>query len=861
MERAPLWERDHLLAELRDRLTAAGRGAGALVLLAGEAGAGKTAVVDTFVADVSDRATILSGACDPLTTPRPLSPLLDIASDPASGLPDVARERGEPFAAFEMLLDRLKWANLPTVVVVEDVHWADDATLDFLRFVGRRIEDTHALMLCTYRDDELDRLHPLRVTLGDLAPRESTVALTVEPLSSGAVRGLAAGRHADPERLHRLTGGNPFYVTEVLASGEDVPASIRDAIMARVSRLGKGARRVADAVSIAPRQLEVDHTLELSGADVTDVDEAATSGVLVGVGAALRFRHELARTAVAETLPVAQRLLLHRRMLDLLAADGTADLARLAHHAVLAEEGELVVQYAPAAAREATRQGAHREAAGFYRMALDHRQHLDEETVAQLRIVLADALFVVDEGEALRQRELVVDHYRKAADPSRLGWALVALARSCWVANRHKEHQTAMAEGVRLLDQLGPTAELGQAHYEAGFWSLLSRRRQPTIEHAKASLAIAKQLNRDGVAARSTLLLSQAEVLFGDDAARAVDLGRDAIQQVADLGDRLAAYRGIVHLGWALSEARRYDLAAEELARVVEVEDFDYNVALARALLARIAFEQGEWEDAVEHAEAVIGGVGPGRSPIPAAAAHAALGRTWVRQGDPGGRSALDMAARLSDGASLVDRWFPMCGLAELAWLERRADEIPELLGPLFDEALAADSSWAQGEIGYWMWVADAMDRPPASTAEPYGCQMRGDWHGSAVAWRQLGCPYEEALALADGDAEAQLAAVEILDGLGAGPAAALVRARLRDQGVTAIPRGPRPTTRAHPAGLTDRQADVLALMADGLSNADIADRLFISPKTVEHHVSAIFAKLGVDSRARAIVKANELGN
>lgn len=601
--------------------------------------------------------------------------------------------------------------------------------------------------------------------------------------------------------------------------------------------------------------------LELSGADVADVDEAASSGVLVGVGTALRFRHELARAAVAETLPVAQRLLLHRRMLDLLATEHPPDLARLAHHAVLAEAGELVVQYAPAAAKEAASQGAHREAAGFYRMALEHERHLDADTTAELRLALADELFVVDEGEALQERELAVGLYRQAANPARLGWALVTLARSYWLANRRPEHRAAMAEGLRLLDQVGPSTELGRAHYEAGFWSLLERHRRAAVQHATTALELARQLDQDGVAVRCNTLLGQVEIVCGGDVAHGVAMGRDAIRQVADLGDRLAALRGMVHLGWALTEARQYDLATDELTRVLAVEDFDFNVDLARALLGRIAFEQGRWDDAVEYAERVVDQASSGRSPIPSAAAHAVLGRIRVRQGDPDGRPALDTAAQLSEGASLADRWFPMCGLAELAWLEGRADQIPKLLRDLFADALAADSPWARGEIGYWMWRAGAINEPPESAAEPYARQMRGDWSGSAAAWREIGCPYEEALALADGDETAQLAAVEILDDLGARPVAAWVRARLRDQGVTSIPRGERAATRAHPAGLTVRQADVLALVTEGLSNAEIADRLFISPKTVEHHVSAVFAKLGVDNRAQAIVKANDLSD
>lgn len=865
MDRPVLREREHLLRELDQRMAAAANGSGSLVFLAGEAGAGKTSVVNAFTGRVRSRALVLSGACDPLTTPRPLSPLLDIATDPASGLAsglaDLLSRPGEPASWFGILLDRLKAAGSPAVVVVEDVHWADEATLDFLRFMGRRIGDTRAMMLCTYRDDGLDRHHPLRMTLGDLVTRPSTVRLPIAPLSVAAVRELAAGRRADPERLHRLTGGNPFYLTEVLATGQELPKSVQEAVLARVGRLSEGARRVVDAVSVAPRALEVVHALELSGADPGAVDEAAGSGVLFGGGGMLRFRHELARSAVAETLPTGRRLLLHRRLLDLLVASGASDLARLAHHALLAGADEQVVAYAPEAGRRAARHGAHREAAGFYRMALDRPAHLEPDTAATLRLALADALVAINEPEAaVRQRELAAGYYRETAQQRRLGRALARLAESYWLVNRRADSLAASSEAVELLRSLGPSVELGRALNGAAWRAILHRRRRTALSYVREAMRVGRRVAEPGIAARALGDLGLVEITMGGDATRGLELMARGNRQLAELGESLASYRGLVHLGGAAAEVRRYADAIPPLEQVVRVGaeiDFDYNVDLARTLLAKVAFEQGRWREATAHAEQVIDGP-PGRSPIPSIQAYACLGWIMVRRGDPGGRRTLATAAALAEGTGLLNRWFPMCGLAELAWLEGRAGQIPRLLGTLFDEALAADSPWATGELGFWMWRAGAIDEPPVAAAEPFARQPRGDWSGAATAWREIGCPYEEALALADGDPPAQLAAVEILDGLGARPAAAWVRARLRDRGVAA-PRGPRAATQAHPAGLTARQADVLRLVADGLSNGEIAERLFISPKTVEHHISAIFAKLGVATRAQAMVRAAEL--
>jgi DNA-binding NarL/FixJ family response regulator len=137
---------------------------------------------------------------------------------------------------------------------------------------------------------------------------------------------------------------------------------------------------------------------------------------------------------------------------------------------------------------------------------------------------------------------------------------------------------------------------------------------------------------------------------------------------------------------------------------------------------------------------------------------------------------------------------------------------------------------------------------------------MAGDWRAAADAWDAIGCPYEQALALLDGDEAAQRNALAIFERLGARPAAEMLRRQLRTAGARGLPRGPRPTTQANPYGLTNRQLEILLLLAEGLRNPEIADRLSTTPKTVEHHVSDVLAKLNVRSRAEAVRLAYQLG-
>jgi DNA-binding CsgD family transcriptional regulator len=198
--------------------------------------------------------------------------------------------------------------------------------------------------------------------------------------------------------------------------------------------------------------------------------------------------------------------------------------------------------------------------------------------------------------------------------------------------------------------------------------------------------------------------------------------------------------------------------------------------------------------------------------------------------------------------------------MAELAWLQGQSADIPVILNWAYDKAMNADSAWARGEVGFWMWKGGAITSAPKGAAQPFALHMNGQWAAAAEKWRELGCPYEEALALAEGDEDALLEAVTIFDRLDARPAGAWARSRLREMGADHIPRQPRPQTRSHPLGLTARENEVLTLMREGLDNKAIAERLFISKKTAEHHVSSVLNKLGVSTRAMAIARAEQLG-
>src|SRR6185312_6201940 len=306
-------------------------GHGRLVLLAGEAGIGKTALLRAFCAAHDDVATF-RGGCDPLFTPRPLAPFIDLAD--AAGGRLAARLAGgrTPADVLAALAEELP-RRRPALLVIEDLHWADEATLDVVRLLGRRLESLPLVVVLSYREERVDRGHPLRIVLGDL-PASGTVRLALRPLSAGAVAALAADETVDAEALAQRTGGNPFFVTEVLAArGAEIPATVRDAVLGRAARLRGPARRILDAVSIFPPRAELGLLEECVPGYPDGLDECLSAGMLHPGGAPVAFRHEIARFVLDAELPPHERVTLHRAALQALARALPPDPARLAYHA------------------------------------------------------------------------------------------------------------------------------------------------------------------------------------------------------------------------------------------------------------------------------------------------------------------------------------------------------------------------------------------------------------------------------------------------------------------------------------------------------------------------------------------------
>jgi DNA-binding CsgD family transcriptional regulator len=858
-----LLERSSLLDELSDALAATAT-VGRVVLVAGEAGIGKSVLVKRFTERHSSEARVLLGACDPLITPRALGPLHDLGRETGGRLATLLADGSPREQLFAALLDELDQPLRRQVVVIEDAHWADEATLDLLVFLGRRMQRTRALLIVTYRDDELAVDHPLRAVVGRL-PQDTVRRLRPQPLSAAAVAELArrAGRPATG--LHALTGGNPLLVAEVLAADDaGIPLTVSDLVLARFGGLPADAQDVVRLVAVIPTRAELWLLETVLGPKAAAVDAAVAAGLLVAASESVGFRHELLRRAVEGSLSGLGRRELNRRVLEALSdnLDRGVDVARLVHHAREADDVEAVLRYAPEAARQAAAVAAHREAVGHYRAVLAHAERVPATTRASLLEEYSVECYLSGLSvEAVAARRTAVDLREAAGDRERVGAGLRWLSRLHWWDGNRREAEAAAARAIAVLETLAPGHELAMAYSNQAQLDMLANRLSTGTAWAQRAIEMAQRLGDQETLSHALTNIGSARVLDGDPAGRA-DLERGfEVAIAAGLEDHAA--RALCNLGTLGAEMRDYRHAPQDLDRGLAFVQSHELAGYVQHLLghrARVRLDAGDWAGAERDARAalaeqVAGGARVVDGLVP-------LGLLQARRGDPAAAATLQEATERGFATVELQWTAPVAAArAEYAWLHGDDGRIAEEATAVLAEAVRAAHPWFTGELAFWLWLAGALPETPAVIAEPYRLLLAGDWRASADAWQRMRCPYHRALALSRGDGdEALLDALAILDGLGARQAALRVRRDLRLRGRQRIPRGPTRATAAHPAGLTPRQVDVLALVAEGLTDAEIAGRLSLSTKTVGHHVSALLGKLGVASRHEAGAAAGRLG-
>lgn len=848
-------ERERCLADLANWLSDTPQRGGCVALIGGEAGIGKTTLLHQFSKQQRD-VQVLWGACDDLFTPRPLGPFHDIAQQTQGALLAAINSGANREELFTAALCELQRA--PTLIVLEDMHWADEATLDLLKYLGRRVTRTRALIAVTYRDVEVGSHHPLRFVIGDL-PRASTRKMSLSPLSEAAVAQLAKSTGRTTKGIYEITGGNPLFVTEVLAASTDtVPATVSDAVLARAVKLSPAARDIAELVCVVPGKVEAWLLEQIVRPDTIGIESCLSIGMVSSEDSSLAYRHELVRRALEDSLSTQRRRSLHAKILAVLALRPEISAARLAHHANGAHDAESVLKYARVAATQAAAVGAHREAASHYQVALQYSAALSPFERARLQEKLAFECYLTSHHErAIEAREAALAIWRSLADRMREGDTLRWLSRLSWFVGRRAEADQYGADAVTTLESLPPSAELAMAYANRAQLDMEAHETDSAITWAGRAIALAEPGSNDEILSDALDTRGTARLIAGDTSGWA-DLHR-SLQLALARGIQVQVARAYANLCAMAVSRRQYADALNFLQpglEYCEKHDLDSWWLLLVTHRARMKFEQGDWTGAGNDAEAVL--CHARSTPVTRIPTLRVLGHLRIRRGDPDANGPLDEAGALTGSLHELQRIGALAAVrAEAAWLAGDYAEVVREAQAAYERVSQLPDPRMKGELAAWLWRVKALDEPPIDIADPYAMEISGDWRDTARAWQALGCRYEQAIVLGwyGGELE-QREALAIFDQLGASPAAEALRRQMRTSGVRRIPRGERTSTRRNPHGLTQREAEILSLVSDGLRNAAIAKRLHVSTRTVDHHVSSILAKLGAQSRAEAVAVA-----
>lgn len=868
-----LIERDAQLAALETLASRAEAGRGHIALVSGEAGIGKTSLIHRFVSSLPDGWRAGLGGCDALFTPRPLGPLQDITPILGPEIGHLLKTGAERQVLYRALLSTLADGKGPFVLVWEDLHWADFATLDLLRYLGRRIPLLPVLMVLTFRDNETGEDHPFRKAIADL-PEANLTAIPLPPLSAKAVGQLARRAGLPGDRLFQATSGNPFQVSEMLAAkagaGSGLPGSVREAVAARQSRLDPAARDFLELISVIPAAVPASLAHALAPSEAGDMIRRLTEDRLLQASASgdLRFRHEIARIVTFERIPSARKRAHHARILAALRRLGSAaHLDQMVHHAAGALDGTAVLEIAPEAAARAAASGAHREAAGHLGTALKFVDEAAPELAASLYESWAyeSALAARIDDDVLDARRHAITLWRLIGRQDKVGENLRWLSRLHWYRGEAPEAGRLADLAIRVLESMPPSAEQAMAYSLRSQLHMLNDQMDEAIRWGDRALAIEAQFPNAELRVHALNNVGTAMVFRGRTEGEALLEESLAMSLKHNLHEHAA--RAYTNLSEYAVEFRRFDLAERVLTGGIayEVEhDLDAWSFYLSGRLALLRLEQGRLHDADTISTGVME-----RTDLSLVVRLPALlvqARARMRLGLPDAGGLLEQAFTDSMATDELQHVVPArLSLIEQAWLSGNLAAGQEHLDALLALSAEERHPWNIGERAVWAkrFGREVQALRSNSLPEPFRLELDDNLAAAARAWETLGMPYAAAIVrLQMSDAAALSDAVRELEAMGAAAAAAKGRRIAASLGhARALPRARRGAYKAarnHPLGLTAREQDVLAHMVRGLTNKEISDAMARSPRTVEHHVSAVLAKLNAPNRMAVMLRVQK---
>lgn len=862
-----LLERDNDLATLKHCLDKARSGHGSVVLVSGEAGVGKTSLLREFAAQ-NEEARICWGMCDALYTPQTLGPIYDIAISLCKKTRILAESGTNSVALFPALLSELSKPVLQ-ILVIEDIHWADYATLDFVKYIARRIAVLSTVLIVSFRDDEIDHAHPVQAVFGDLQSRQIT-RIKLLPLSLSSVEALNTSAAYDANHLMKVTGGNPFFLSELLAfPSEDlhsIPVSIKETVNARLNRLTEAEREFVEFVSIIPGAIDIKIAAHCTpDAEMLAMACLGKNILKIDADNALRFRHELGRLATLSRIPSGKLRRLHATLLaQLVKASGTKLASQIVHHAEGAGDAKAVLKYAPAAADQAATAGSHREAAAHLATALKFVDEAEPEKAALLyeRWAYEAGLSLRIDEDVIEARRHAITLWRALGRTEKVGDNLRWLSRLLWYRGEAVQANRYADEAVRILEDGSPSREKALALSLRSQIHMLNGRMDEAILWGERALEAASNVEGPDIQAHALNNIGTAKIFRGDRSglddlekslslAKAHDLHEDAARVYTNLAEYAVEFREYDLAEWALNEGIAFDTK----------HDLDSWTFYLVGRLAQLRLEEGRFDEAIAIAENVLSR--KNQTLLMRLPAQIVLAKAQLRRGDNTAQHSLDAALESALKTDEIQYIAPIrIACIEQAWLNNRNSAAEMHIGAMPPDLSDTVSEWVYGEFLFWsakcgyaLPLAQGKKLPP-----PYAQYVEGDARAASELFLNLGADYLAAALLSEDQAEECLkSGYALAKKIRGEPLMTKIRAAALNAGFDGkyfkTQRGPYHAARSHPLGLTKKEQEILAMIVDGANNQEIADQLSRSKRTIEHHISSIFSKLSASNRIDVLLR------
>ncbi|MDT0595275.1 helix-turn-helix transcriptional regulator [Glaciecola petra] len=874
-----LLEREAAINTFNNALAESKR-AGKVLLLGAEAGMGKTTLLEHMREISKDAYTVYWSGCDPLFTPRPFAPIHDFARQFAPELFPVLNSNDKTAKTASQIIlaffNRLEKFDKPTLLIIEDVHWADNATLDMLQYIVRRISVVPCLLCLSYRVDEVTIEHPFSTVI-NLVPSAHARRVELTPLSLESVKSLAKGKHSDPEKLHEISSGNPFFISEILATDQqlnkDVPSSVRDAVGARLNSLNNDEKSLLTTLCFIPYSIPLVLIKHLFPQDNQNSLASCLSRKFLNtdIDDEFRFNHELSRLAILSTVPIHIQKQTHANiLLAIEALKLTDNLAWLVHHAELALDHVKVLEYAPEAAMQAAKLGAHKEAASYYSKAIKYIEYADSELAAKLYESWAyeAGLTIQTDTSVIDARRTAITLYRALGRKEKVAENLRNLSRLYWYQGQSERAEQLANQAISEFEKLPASSELAMAYSMRSQLDMLNDRTQNAIFWGQKALAIEKQFANPLVRAHALTNVGSALVMHGDASGEA--LLQESLEVSIENGIHEEAARVYTNYSDYCVRFKLLDKAEEMTTQGIQFDiahELDAWTYYLVGLQAQLRLEQGR----LVNAETIAKGVKSlkNQTVLMQLPSLIVLAKTQLRMGVDecvdNLQEALKNANAINEYQYLVPIHF---AFIERAWLFDSPNSVAEhidLISKIANEVL---NTWQIGELITWhkrlglkIISEEQQQTLYLRAAKPYQLEFDGEFVSAAEHWYSLSMPYHAALAYMQIDESDKFMqkAIDLLEPISAHAALKKLRKLANHRGLheslSKAKRGPYSKTRQHPAQLTSKEQYVLRLLVTGASNQEIATTMSRSQRTIENHVSSILNKLSVNNRIEVMLR------